>query len=121
LPTFHDLSGSNEPLPEGIDGGSLRDVFANGNKGIVKRGAPGIVHHYTCHYHPPISSIIIGDFRLMKQLVTGEFKLFNIKEKLELKSEDEIDQILKNISHQLSQLINFDANPQINKMPLFFN
>ena len=80
LPTFHDLSGSNGPLPEGIDGGSLRDVFANGNKGIVERGAPGIVHHYTCHYHPPISSIIIGDFRLMKQLVTGEFKLFNIKD-----------------------------------------
>jgi arylsulfatase A len=80
LPTFHDLSGSNEPLPEGIDGGSLRDVFANGNKGIVERGAPGIVHHYTCHYHPPISSIIIGDFRLMKQLVSGEMKLFNIKE-----------------------------------------
>ena len=49
------------------------------------------------------------------------FKLFNIEEKLELKSEDEIDQILINISHQLSQLINFDANPQINKMPLFFN
>ena len=80
LPTFHDLSGSNEPLPAGIDGGSLRDVFANGNKGIVERGAPGIVHHYTCHYHPPISSIIIGDFRLMKQLVSGEMKLFNIKE-----------------------------------------
>ena len=80
LPTFHDLSGSNEPLPEGIDGGSLRDVFVNRNKGIVERGAPGIVHHYTCHYHPPISSIIVGDFRLMKHLVSGEKKLFNIKD-----------------------------------------
>jgi arylsulfatase A-like enzyme len=80
LPTFHDLSGSTGPLPEGTDGGSLRDVFANGNKGIVERGAPGIVHHYTCHYHPPISSIIIGDFRLMKHLVSGETKLFNIKD-----------------------------------------
>jgi arylsulfatase A-like enzyme len=80
LPTFHDLSGSTGPLPEGTDGGSLRDVFANGNQGIVERGAPGIVHHYTCHYHPPISSIIIGDFRLMKHLVSGETKLFNIKD-----------------------------------------
>jgi hypothetical protein len=80
LPTFHDLSGSTGPLPEGIDGGSLRDVFANGNKGIVERGAPGIVHHYTCHYHPPISSIIVGDLRLMKHLVSGETKLFNIKD-----------------------------------------
>tara|TARA_B100001778_G_C18463303_1_gene572240 strand:+ start:233 stop:442 length:210 start_codon:yes stop_codon:yes gene_type:complete len=49
------------------------------------------------------------------------FKLFNVKEKLELKSEVEIDMILKNISNQLNQLGNFDAHSQINKMPLFFN
>ena len=79
LPTFHDLSGSKTPLPEGIDGGSLRDVFANGNNGKVERAAPGIIHHYPCHYHPPISSIIIGDYKLMHHLNSGEFKLFNIK------------------------------------------
>ena len=49
------------------------------------------------------------------------FKLFNVKEKLELKSEVEIDMILKNISNQLNQLGNFDSHSQINKMPLFFN
>jgi hypothetical protein len=43
------------------------------------RLAPGIIHHYTCHYHPPISSIIIGDYKLMRHLNTGEMKLFNIK------------------------------------------
>lgn len=80
LPTFHDLSGSTAALPDGVDGGSLRDVFKNGNNGTVKRGAPGIVSHYPCHYHPPISSIIIGDFKLMKQLNSGEFKLFNIQD-----------------------------------------
>jgi arylsulfatase A len=80
LPTFHDLSGSKAPLPKGVDGGSLRDVFAKGNKGKVKRGAPGIIHHYTCHYHPPISSIIIGDYKLMRHLNSGEFRLFNLKD-----------------------------------------
>ena len=79
LPTFHDLSGSKDPLPKGVDGGSLRDVFVNGNKGRVKRAAPGIIHHYTCHYHPPVSSIIIGDYKLMRHLNSGELKLFNIK------------------------------------------
>ena len=79
LPTFHDLSGSTAPMPEGVDGGSLRAVFKKGNAGVVNRAAPGIVHHYTCHYHPAISSIIIGDFKLMRHLNTGEFKLFNIK------------------------------------------
>ena len=78
LPTFHDLSNSTGPLPEGIDGGSLRDVFFNGNNGKVERSAPGIIHHYTCHYHPPVSSIILGEYRLMKHLVTSEFKLYNI-------------------------------------------
>ena len=79
FPTFHDLAGSKEPLPDGIDGGSLRDVFARGNDGTVRRSAPGIIHHYTCHYHPPISSIIIGDFKLMRHLNSGELKLFNLK------------------------------------------
>tara|TARA_Y100001934_G_scaffold160461_1_gene191518 strand:+ start:4043 stop:5788 length:1746 start_codon:yes stop_codon:yes gene_type:complete len=79
LPTFHDLSDSKAPLPKDVDGGSLRDVFVNGNKGRVKRGAPGIIHHYTCHYHPPISSIIIGDYKLMRHLNSGEIRLYNLK------------------------------------------
>ena len=78
LPTFHDLAGSHAPLPEGIDGGSLRDVLTRGNDGSVDRAAPGIIHHYPCHYHPPISSIIIGEYKLMRHLNSGEIKLFNI-------------------------------------------
>jgi arylsulfatase A-like enzyme len=79
LPTFHDLSGSEAPMPPNTDGGSLRQVFNKGNKGKVKRVAPGIIHHYTCHYHPPISSIIMGDYKLMRHLNSNEFKLFNLK------------------------------------------
>ena len=79
LPTFHDLSGSEAPMPPNTDGGSLRPVFKKGNKGKVKRIAPGIIHHYTCHYHPPISSIIMGDYKLMRHLNSNEFKLFNLK------------------------------------------
>ena len=79
LPTFHDLSGSESPMPPNVDGGSLRQVFKKGNKGKIKRVAPGIIHHYTCHYHPPISSIIMGDYKLMRHLNSGEFLLFNLK------------------------------------------
>ena len=79
LPTFHDLSGSQTPLPCGIDGGSLRDVFVNGNSGKVDRAAQGLIFHYPCHYHPPISAIIIDDYKLMRHLNSGELKLFNIK------------------------------------------
>lgn len=79
MATMHDLSESKAPLPPNTDGGSLRDVFENGNKGKVVRKAPGILHHYTCHYHPPISSIIIGDYKLMRHLNSGEMRLYNIK------------------------------------------
>ena len=78
LPTLHDLSGSSSPLPDGVDGGSLRDVFERGNDGVVPRNAPGLVFHYPCHYHPPISVIRIGDYKLMRHLNSGEFKLFNV-------------------------------------------
>ncbi|MBC8434641.1 MAG: hypothetical protein H8D93_00045, partial [Verrucomicrobia bacterium] len=73
------LGASKAPLPGKNDGGSLREVLGGGDTGTVERAAPGIIHHYTCHYHPPISSIVIGDYKLMKHLVSGEYKLFNIQ------------------------------------------
>jgi arylsulfatase A-like enzyme len=78
LPTLHDLSGSLSPLPPGVDGGSLRDVFEHGNDGSVRRDAPGLVFHYTCHFHPPVSVIRIGDYKLMRHLNSSELKLFNV-------------------------------------------
>jgi len=78
LPTLHDLSGSQSPLPPDVDGGSLRGVFERGNAGSVHRSAPGLVFHYTCHYHPPISVIRMGDYKLMRHLNSGELKLFNV-------------------------------------------
>ena len=78
LPTLHDLSGNQAPLPDDIDGGSLKDVFYKGNKGKVKRGAPGIIHHFPSHYQVPISSIRIGDYKFMRNMNTDEKKLFNV-------------------------------------------
>jgi len=80
LPTLHDLSGSRAPLPTGVDGGSLRDVFERVNQGTVVRDAPGLIFHYPCHYHPPVSVIRIGDYKLMRHLNSGEMKLFNVAE-----------------------------------------
>ncbi|MFP6603534.1 MAG: hypothetical protein VB862_13465, partial [Pirellulaceae bacterium] len=60
------------------DGGSLREVFERGNVGSVRRGAPGLVFHYTCHFHPPVSVIRIGDYKLMRHLNSGDLKLFNV-------------------------------------------
>ena len=80
LATLHDLSGNQTPLPGDIDGGSLRDVLFNGNKGKVRRGAPGIIHHFPSHYQVPVSAIRIGDYKFMRNMNTDEKKLFNVAE-----------------------------------------
>ncbi|MCH2206380.1 MAG: sulfatase-like hydrolase/transferase [Lentisphaerales bacterium] len=80
LPTFHDLAESKQALPAGVDGGSLRAVFTQGNAApAIKRQAPGLVFHFPSYYQPPISSIRIGDFKLMHNLNTGEMRLYNVK------------------------------------------
>ncbi len=80
LPTLHDYARSEQPLPDGLDGGSLRNVFENGNEGNVTRDVQGFVFHYPCYFAPPLSVIRLGDYKLMEHLLTGEQKLFNVAE-----------------------------------------
>ena len=78
LATLHDLSGSKAPLPENLDGGSLRSVLERGNAGRVERPGKGLVFHYPCYFAPPITLIRMDDYKYMKHLLTGETKLFNL-------------------------------------------
>jgi len=80
LATLHDLSGNEKPLPDDIDGGSLKNVFFKGNKGKVSRRAPGIIHHFPSHYQVPVSAIRIGDYKFMRNMNTDEMKLFKVAE-----------------------------------------
>jgi len=82
MSTFHDLSGSKTPAPKGLDGGSLREVFQKGNNGRVERPVPGIVFNYPYYAAAPINAIRIGDYKLMRQLNTGEERLYNVVEDL---------------------------------------
>ncbi len=78
LPTLHDCAGNHRPLPGGLDGGSLRNVFEHGNEGQVTRRVKGFVFHYPCFFAPPLSVIRLGDYKLIEHLRTGEQKLFNV-------------------------------------------
>ena len=78
LPTLHDYAMSKEPLPEDLDGGSLRSLFENGETGFIDRPVDGFVFHYPCYFAPPLSVIRVGDYKLMEHLLTGEQKLFNV-------------------------------------------
>ena len=79
LATIHDLAGVSTPLPEDLDGGSLRYVLERGNAGEVERPVEGMVFHYPCYFAPPMSVIRLGDYKYMKHLLTGETQLFNLK------------------------------------------
>ena len=78
LPTLHDCAGNNRPLPGGLDGGSLRNLFEHGNEGQVTRRVKGFVFHYPCFFAPPVSVIRLGDYKLTEHLLTGQQKLFNV-------------------------------------------
>ena len=54
-----------------LDGGSLRQVFENGNVGKVVRPVEGFVFHYPCYFAPPLSVIRLGDYKLMEHHLTG--------------------------------------------------
>ncbi len=80
LQTFYDLAGGTAPLPPELDGGSLRDVFENGNEGSVKRNAEALVFHFPWHTGEPESAIQVGKYKLRKNLDTLEMKLFDISQ-----------------------------------------
>jgi arylsulfatase A-like enzyme len=78
LTTFHDLAGSATPLPEDLDGVSLRPALEQGNAGQLDERDTGFVFHFPAFYTVPITAYRDGDYKLMRQLNTGEIKLFNL-------------------------------------------
>jgi arylsulfatase A-like enzyme len=86
LPTFYDLAGGREPMPEEIDGGSLRPLLGNPASGAVQRPLPGLVFHRPLLKSQPHSAFRAGDFKLV---VTwsgpgqiGRRELFNLADDL---------------------------------------
>ena len=81
FPTIAALAGAAQPLPKGIEGGSLAPVLASGGKGAVRRPREEFVVHFP-HYDKdpigPASAILLGDFKLIRIYETGALKLFNI-------------------------------------------
>ncbi len=78
LTTIHDLAASKAVLPNDLDGISLRPVLENGNRGQLAERDTGFVFHFPAHYTTPITAYRNGDFKLMRQLNSGELKLFNV-------------------------------------------
>ncbi len=62
LPTFYDLAGGTTPLPDEIDGASIRTLLANPKKGKVTRDPDALIFHRP---RRKFSAIRQGDYKLM--------------------------------------------------------
>jgi len=82
LQTFYDLAGGSEPLPEDLDGGSLRDVFERGDRGRVKRNTKDLIFHFPWHTGVAESVIRSGKYKLRKDLDSLEIELFDLDKDL---------------------------------------
>jgi len=78
FPTFCELARVSEPVPDGVEGGSIVPLLTDG-KGVVKRPREEIVFHFP-HYQSdtPHSALRLGDYKLMKFYETNELRLFDI-------------------------------------------
>ena len=82
LQTFYDLAGGSVPLPEDLDGGSLRDVFEKGDRGKVKRNTKDLIFHFPWHTGVAESVIRSGKYKLRKDLDSLEIQLFDLDKDL---------------------------------------
>ncbi len=82
FPTISDLIGNKNPLPEEMDGGSLRPLFENGGKGEVKRPYDFMVFHFP-EWTLSYSAIRKGDYKLVKCWDNVNLLMFDLSEDIE--------------------------------------
>lgn len=77
LPTFAELSGSSEPLPSGIEGGSFKSVLFNGGQGTVVRPRDGI------YFSRQLDAVLIQEnHKLIRTHRDGRLQLYNLNNDL---------------------------------------
>ena len=81
LPTIADLSGYDKPLPQNIDGGSMRSILHQNGSGNVVRPNPFLVFHQAVD-RKPVTAIRSGNFKLVKTWRDNRLELFDLKNDL---------------------------------------
>lgn len=82
FPTYCELAGVSQPLPAGVEGGSIGPLLSNEGRGEVKRPREELVFHFP-HYQSgdgPHSAIRLGDYKLIRFYESDEVLLFNLAE-----------------------------------------
>ena len=98
-PTVVDLVGNTKPLPKGLDGGSIRPLFSDPDKGQVKRDVDAMVFHFPWYAGTPISAIRCGDYKLMMHLNTDDILLYDLTK--DLGEENDLSQSMPDLARKL--------------------
>ena len=82
FPTVAALAHVSQPLPNGLEGGSLVPVLFHAGEGTVVRQREEFVSHFP-HYDKdargPASALWLGNLKLVRIYETGALALFNLK------------------------------------------
>ena len=82
LPTIADWVGVTEPLPEGLDGGSLAPVLENGGDGSVDRPTEPLIWYYGAYRNQkhvtPQAAIRRGNHKLIWELEPDRAYLYDL-------------------------------------------
>jgi arylsulfatase A-like enzyme len=78
LPTFADLAGHRDPLPENIDGGSFAALLRSGGVGEVRRRREALIFHQGAR-RVPISAIRKGNYKLVKHWLAEDENARGVK------------------------------------------
>lgn len=85
-PTFAELAGVNESLPDDLEGGSLVPLLQGGGDGQVRRPREELVFHFAQPSGQPesrpSSSLYLENYKLLKFYDTGDLQLFDIAQDL---------------------------------------
>ena len=85
FPTFAKLANFSKPLPEDLEGGNLLPVLL-GSSNNIQRSREELVFHFPSGSGQadfrPMSTLYLGDYKLVKLYDTDELMLFNISEDL---------------------------------------
>jgi len=82
FPTFCELAGVAESLPQGIEGGSIVPLLHNADRGAVSRPREELAFHFP-HYQSgdgPHSAIRLADHKLLRFYETDEVRLFDLSQ-----------------------------------------
>jgi arylsulfatase A len=107
LQTFYDLAGGTKALPDELDGGSLKEVFENGDKGKVVRNTEALIFHFPWYNGEPESAIRVGDYKLLKNLDTRKTELYKVSEDISEKNDllSQMPELASTLDDQLTSYL----------------